>query len=250
MNVVQAANKVIMLKVLKDLGERNGRGRSGTLPTDDLERSRRGTLLPSGSLDRDDEDGREGDDSEGGATETADVTPLSRRIPMLVVPHYSLFKAIWDWIILLLVLYTAVVTPYVAAFLHMQDAAITHINISITSARSSSISGSISSSSNSSNNTLAAQSSSEFANPLWTVDLIVDIMFMADILINFRTTYIHDGEIVTEPKKIALNYATGWFIIDGIAAIPFDMLFSGSGTPEVSILLALTRTVGFTYQQS
>ena len=31
--------------------------------------------------------------------------------------HYSPFKAVWDWIILLLVIYTAIVTPYVAAFL-------------------------------------------------------------------------------------------------------------------------------------
>lgn len=33
------------------------------------------------------------------------------------VLHYSPFKAIWDWIILLLVIYTAIFTPYTAAFL-------------------------------------------------------------------------------------------------------------------------------------
>ena len=33
------------------------------------------------------------------------------------VLHYSPFKELWDWLILLLVLYTAVFTPYVAAFL-------------------------------------------------------------------------------------------------------------------------------------
>ena len=31
--------------------------------------------------------------------------------------HYSPFKALWDWVILFLVIYTAVFTPYVAAFL-------------------------------------------------------------------------------------------------------------------------------------
>lgn len=31
--------------------------------------------------------------------------------------HYSPFKAVWDWIILILVMYTAIFTPYVAAFL-------------------------------------------------------------------------------------------------------------------------------------
>lgn len=33
------------------------------------------------------------------------------------VLHYSPFKAIWDWIILILVIYTAIFTPYSAAFL-------------------------------------------------------------------------------------------------------------------------------------
>lgn len=31
--------------------------------------------------------------------------------------HYSPFKAVWDWVILILVMYTAIFTPYVAAFL-------------------------------------------------------------------------------------------------------------------------------------
>lgn len=35
----------------------------------------------------------------------------------LTVLHYSPFKAIWDWIILILVIYTAIFTPYSAAFL-------------------------------------------------------------------------------------------------------------------------------------
>lgn len=33
------------------------------------------------------------------------------------VLHYSAYKGIWDWIILLLVIYTAIFTPYTAAFL-------------------------------------------------------------------------------------------------------------------------------------
>lgn len=33
------------------------------------------------------------------------------------IPHHSAFKAAWDWLILLLVMYTAIFTPYVAAFL-------------------------------------------------------------------------------------------------------------------------------------
>lgn len=51
----------------------------------------------------------------------ADVLPeyklQSPRIHKWTVLHYSPFKAVWDWIILILVMYTAIFTPYVAAFL-------------------------------------------------------------------------------------------------------------------------------------
>jgi hypothetical protein len=51
----------------------------------------------------------------------ADVLPeyklQSPRIHRWTILHYSPFKAVWDWIILLLVMYTAIFTPYVAAFL-------------------------------------------------------------------------------------------------------------------------------------
>jgi potassium voltage-gated channel Eag-related subfamily H member 2 len=51
----------------------------------------------------------------------ADVLPeyklQSPTIHKWTILHYSPFKAVWDWIILLLVMYTAIFTPYVAAFL-------------------------------------------------------------------------------------------------------------------------------------
>lgn len=51
----------------------------------------------------------------------ADVLPeyklQSPRMHNWTVLHYSPFKAAWDWLILILVLYTAIFTPYVAAFL-------------------------------------------------------------------------------------------------------------------------------------
>lgn len=67
------------------------------------------------------------------------------------------------------------------------------------------------------------------------VDLIVDIMFIIDILINFRTTYVNKNEeVVSDPARIAIHYFKGWFLIDMVAAIPFDLLIFGSGSDEVS----------------
>lgn len=75
-------------------------------------------------------------------------------------------------------------------------------------------------------------------NPLALIDLIVDIMFLIDILINFRTTYVnkHD-QVVAHPGKIALHYFKGWFLIDVVAAIPFDLMLIGSDTQEVILFL-------------
>ena len=51
----------------------------------------------------------------------ADVLPEYKlqnpRLHRFTILHYSPFKAVWDWFILLLVIYTAILTPYTAAFL-------------------------------------------------------------------------------------------------------------------------------------
>jgi len=72
------------------------------------------------------------------------------------------------------------------------------------------------------------------SDPLSIIDMFVDIMFIADILINFRTTYLHNGEVVSDPRKIAVNYIKSWFLIDAAAAIPFDLLLYGTGSSDVS----------------
>lgn len=81
--------------------------------------------------------------------------------------------------------------------------------------------------------------SESYTNPLVIIDLIVDVMFIVDIFINFRTTFIDDqkGEVVSDPAKIAKNYLKGWFVIDVMAAIPFDLLMFGLASDEVSFLI-------------
>ena len=50
----------------------------------------------------------------------ADVLPQYRqeapKTPPHIILHYSTFKATWDWIILFLTFYTAVMVPYNVAF--------------------------------------------------------------------------------------------------------------------------------------
>ncbi|EDS26026.1 conserved hypothetical protein [Culex quinquefasciatus] len=61
----------------------------------------------------------------------------------------------------------------------------------------------------------------------------VDVTFVIDILINFRTTFVNgQDEVVSHPGRIAVHYLSGWFLIDLVAAIPFDLLLVGSDTDE------------------
>ncbi|XP_062937138.1 potassium voltage-gated channel subfamily H member 6 isoform X2 [Cynocephalus volans] len=147
----------------------------------------------------------------------ADVLPEYKlqapRIHRGTILHYSPFKAVWDWLILLLVIYTAVFTPYSAAFL------------------------------------LSNQDQSQrgacgyTCSPLTVVDLIVDIMFVVDIVINFRTTYVNtNDEVVSHPRRIAVHYFKGWFLIDMVAAIPFDLLIFRTGSDETTTLIGLLKT--------
>ncbi|CAG07229.1 unnamed protein product, partial [Tetraodon nigroviridis] len=155
----------------------------------------------------------------------ADVLPEYKlqapRIHRWTILHYSPFKAVWDWVILLLVIYTAIFTPYSAAFLLSEVEEQRRRTCGYT------------------------------CNPLNVVDLLVDVMFIVDILINFRTTYVnHNEEVVSHPGRIAQHYFKGWFLIDIVAAIPFDLLIFRSGSeddgdtvdPQTTTLIGLLKT--------
>uniref|UniRef100_UPI003AAE560A voltage-gated inwardly rectifying potassium channel KCNH6-like n=1 Tax=Centroberyx gerrardi TaxID=166262 RepID=UPI003AAE560A len=155
----------------------------------------------------------------------ADVLPeyklQSPRIQKWTILHYSPFKAVWDWVILLLVIYTAIFTPYSATFLLSDQ------------------------------EEAAMQSCGYSCSPLNVVDLIVDIMFIVDIIINFRTTYVNSNdEVVSQSARIAVHYFKGWFLIDMVAAIPFDLLIyrsgeevvRGGGEGETTTLIGLLKT--------
>ena len=47
----------------------------------------------------------------------------------------------------------------------------------------------------------------------------------ADILLNFRTTFVSKGgHVIYDGREIALNYLRGWFTLDLIAALPLEIL--------------------------
>ncbi|XP_070164147.1 voltage-gated delayed rectifier potassium channel KCNH8 isoform X3 [Polyergus mexicanus] len=84
--------------------------------------------------------------------------------------------------------------------------------------------------------------------PTMVSDVVVEALFIIDILLNFRTTYVsRKGEVVSNSKSIAVNYVKGWFFVDLVAALPFDFLYasdvySSEDTAHSNIhLVKLTR---------
>ncbi|KAL0841956.1 hypothetical protein ABMA28_014183 [Loxostege sticticalis] len=124
-----------------------------------------------------------------------------------IISHYGVFKTFWDWLILIATFYVAVVVPYNASFVDRG-----HPRISVTS------------------------------------DVVVEALFIVDIVLNFRTTFVSKkGEVVSDSKAIALNYIRTWFVVDLLAALPFDLLYasdvySGAESTHGNVhLVKLTR---------
>jgi len=134
------------------------------------------------------------------------------------IPHHSPFKAVWDWIVLFLVMYTAIITPYVAAFVLTRDRNEGTVVAMHTAAH-------------------VTPHSTVFDDPLMILDFIVDVMFMIDIFINFRTTFV-DGtdHVVSDPCRVATHYMKGWLMVDMIAAIPFELFIMTDDTNQVSAI--------------
>lgn len=58
------------------------------------------------------------------------------------------------------------------------------------------------------------------------MDLLVDGLFFADILISSFTAFYQNEELVTAKKKIFLNYLSSWLVFDLLACVPFQLLFN------------------------
>ncbi|XP_074836400.1 voltage-gated inwardly rectifying potassium channel KCNH3 isoform X2 [Carettochelys insculpta] len=109
-----------------------------------------------------------------------------------ILLHYGAFRAGWDGLILLATLYVAVTVPYSVCVGAGSDEGLP-----------------------------AAR------GPPSVCDLCVEILFILDILLNFRTTFVsQSGQVVFDPPAISRHYLTGWFLLDLVAALPFDLLYA------------------------
>lgn len=66
------------------------------------------------------------------------------------------------------------------------------------------------------------------------ISFVYPVIFTADIVVTFFTAITLDGEEITSRRKIAVRYLRSWFIVDFLAATPFDLLFAEGWLSELS----------------
>ena len=64
-----------------------------------------------------------------------------------------------------------------------------------------------------------------FGEPTFWLEALVDLFFIVDIVLEFRTAYTgDDGRLVVDIKLIARRYLRGWFICDIVSSLPIHYL--------------------------
>lgn len=75
------------------------------------------------------------------------------------------------------------------------------------------------------------------------VEAFFNMLFIFDIVLNFRTAYKYRGIIVYDWKKIGSNYLRLWFWIDLIAIIPLDIFFANTNATNINKIIRLVRII-------
>eukprot|EP00347_Sterkiella_histriomuscorum_P005402 403356751 len=110
-------------------------------------------------------------------------------LPRFMIRHNGKFRMRWDLLVILLTLYNCLAIPFNVAFSDRIE------------------------------DTVLQQ----------VADRVIDVIFVFDLLLNFRTTYVNTKttlEIISG-KQIVINYVfKGRFFIDVLSVIPFELLIS------------------------
>ena len=132
---------------------------------------------------------------------------LETRTPYLFNPRGD-FIFRWDLFVGLCLLYTAIWTPYEIAFHQDWD----EDSVSVDWVR-------------------------VLSDPLFWVNRVVDVAFIADITVTFFLPYYTpDNKLVATHGAIVRNYLYGWFPVDFFAVIPYDLIAYAVESKEASNL--------------
>lgn len=116
------------------------------------------------------------------------MTRRNNKKALLLYPE-DVVKTNWDILITLVLLFTCIETPLRVSFGEFSDSSYEVFSI---------------------------------------IALIIDSLFLIDILVQFNSAFYNDDfEIVDDRKHIAREYIQSWFIIDVVSIIPFEKFVGG-----------------------
>uniref|UniRef100_A0A3Q1HZ23 Cyclic nucleotide-binding domain-containing protein n=1 Tax=Anabas testudineus TaxID=64144 RepID=A0A3Q1HZ23_ANATE len=106
------------------------------------------------------------------------------KTPPHIILHYCTFKTTWDWIILILTFYTAIMVPYNVSFRAKQ-------------------------------NNLAWLVLDSVVDVIFLIDIVLNF---------HTTFVGPAGEVISDAKLIRMNYLKTWFVIDLLSCLPYDII--------------------------
>lgn len=144
--------------------------------------------------------------------------------PKHVLLHYSVFRIIWDWTILLLTGYTALIVPLRVAVISRPSWS-NPIDVNDLNKNFYLFNNTINNKDDDKNYYTFESSEPRVLEGLAMTDAIIDIIFGVDIVLNFHTSFVGaGGEVVADPSVIRLNYLSGWFTLDLLACLPYEII--------------------------
>uniref|UniRef100_A0A8C5KFU0 Potassium voltage-gated channel, subfamily H (eag-related), member 1 n=1 Tax=Jaculus jaculus TaxID=51337 RepID=A0A8C5KFU0_JACJA len=130
------------------------------------------------------------------------------KTPPHIILHYCVFKTTWDWIILILTFYTAILVPYNVSFKTRQ-------------------------------NNVAWLVVDSIVDVIFLVDIVLNF---------HTTFVGPAGEVISDPKLIRMNYLKTWFVIDLLSCLPYDVINAFENVDEVSAFVGDPGKTGFADQ--
>ncbi|AWP20001.1 putative potassium voltage-gated channel subfamily H member 5-like [Scophthalmus maximus] len=106
------------------------------------------------------------------------------KTPPHIILHYCTFKTTWDWVILILTFYTAIMVPYNVSFKTKQ-------------------------------NNLAWLVLDSVVDVIFLIDIVLNF---------HTTFVGPAGEVISDAKLIRMNYLKTWFVIDLLSCLPYDII--------------------------
>lgn len=144
------------------------------------------------------------DDDDPGVVQRGGQVMLGYDEQPCVIPQNHPFMRGWDVVMLALLVFTAVVTPFEVAFLASTEYdAMFFVNVVV--------------------------------SLLFLTDLVINFFL--------PYTDIKTGVEVDDNIDIAYNYLTGWFVLDFVSIFPFDVIAAETGGEETAGRLRIIRTI-------